>query len=267
MMVGVFPWNGRDEAVVDLSRQFFDYPIRPLSVPEHLVAGALEVLRGEYEPTPPPVAPAFHLNPGDQILDIGANVGAFATWASHRFPGALVASYEPNPEAVRFLKHNVEALEGVTVHPVGVRHEQGAAALHEGGLNLGEASFHLDAGIGAKNDAGVVCAFVDAATLPDASIVKVDTEGCEVEILERYLATREHVPVLVMFEFHRVRDRLVLEELLELRGLYLVRGRILSPNRGTLIFARIAAPARALASDESARLAKKYEPRVAAFVR
>ena len=55
------------------------------------------VFEGEYEVTMSPelVKP--------RILDIGANLGAFAIWASKRWPGASFICFEPHPTTYKLL--------------------------------------------------------------------------------------------------------------------------------------------------------------------
>jgi hypothetical protein len=67
-------------------------------------------------------------------------------------------------------------------------------------------------------------------------VIKVDTEGNELPILGRYLASHALPPVIVMAEFHRVRDRRAMEDLLAPFGLDFVRGYIPTPQLGTLWF-------------------------------
>jgi FkbM family methyltransferase len=234
-------WNGQPDPIVRLPPGTCRLPLpQGFLCPRHLVSGACEVLAGEYEPGLP--AGMLEADWRPHVLDVGANVGAFATWALHRWPGCIVHSYEPNPRAFEVLERNA-VIGGFTVewsrHAAAIVGElvgPATAILHEGGLNLGEASLHVD--VGAKADEGIPVSVVDAAELAAAQVVKVDTEGCELEILDRYLATHA-TPAIVMFEFHRAIDRLVLEELLSWYGLALWRGHVRSPCRGTLVFARL----------------------------
>jgi len=199
-----------------------------------MMGGALEVLAGEYEPGIP-------LKTGwrPRVLDIGANVGAFGAWALHRWPGCLVESYEPNPRAFAVLEENsADRRVAWKVYPCGLGAGVGRAFLHEGLLNLGEASIHPDVG-GNKPDAVVEVPIDDAGYLPEGQILKVDTEGCELEILDRYLTTHDTAPTLVLLEYHRALDRLMLEQLLGWYGLALLRGVLVTAVRGTLVFGRM----------------------------
>jgi FkbM family methyltransferase len=63
-----------------------------------LVNTAMTVWDGEYD------APGFQVESGERVVDVGANVGAFAMLAASR--GGLVEAYEPHPETFRFLERN-----------------------------------------------------------------------------------------------------------------------------------------------------------------
>ena len=74
------------------------------------------VLRGEYA-----LPPGYRVEPPVRVLDIGANVGAFAIWARQQWPGCELDCYEPHPENAKLLRRNVHHLgDGVRVHEVAV---------------------------------------------------------------------------------------------------------------------------------------------------
>lgn len=190
---------------------------------------------GEYE------VPLEFVKP-PRVLDIGANVGAFALWASRKWPGCTIDAYEPNPEAFAFLTKNVATFDlRVRAHALGVRDFAGRALLrrgiHGGKTNLCCASFH-DTGTGNQADDGVEVDCVDAAELPGCEVLKIDTEGSELEILRRYLPMIQSAPTVVLLEAHSRSDRVMLEALLDERGLELFCGRMRTPNLGTFAFVR-----------------------------
>lgn len=156
-----------------------------------------DVLRGAYEiPYDPPTPPV--------ILDLGANVGAFARWASKRWPGSIIHCYEPQPQNFELLKRTERRLRemlyfagDIICHQVAVSDKAGTIALHEGQFNCGEWSL-LDTGAG-KGSVNVDV--ISAADLPKADILKIDVEGAEPFILSA-LTGRLTEFSAVMMEVH-----------------------------------------------------------------
>lgn len=115
------------------------------------------------------------------VIDLGANVGAFAKWAAGRWPGALIHCYEPHPKNFALLCRTVAALpipDLVTCRNVAVSDRAGKMALYAGQYNCGEWS--LAERPGAEM---VEVDVIDARDLPRGDILKIDTEGAEVNIL------------------------------------------------------------------------------------
>lgn len=52
--------------------------------------------------------PGLELRPGDAVVDVGANIGAFAVYAAQRSCGRLLA-IEPHPDNAEFLRQNLRA--------------------------------------------------------------------------------------------------------------------------------------------------------------
>ncbi len=73
-----------------------------LDVPEAMHWAIKDVLEGEYE--------CGFDGQGFDILDVGANVGSFAVWASLRWPGSRIGSYEPHPGTFDYLRRNTAGL-------------------------------------------------------------------------------------------------------------------------------------------------------------
>jgi FkbH-like protein/FkbM family methyltransferase len=57
----------------------------------------------------------IHLNDGDTVVDIGANIGLFSLFVLNRFPRARIYAFEPSPVVCKLLKANCEAY-GREVH-------------------------------------------------------------------------------------------------------------------------------------------------------
>jgi FkbM family methyltransferase len=174
-----------------------------LEVPEAMHWAIKDVLEGEYE--------TGHDGTGLDILDVGANVGSFALWASARWPGSRITSFEPHPGTFAYLKRNTEGRPGVT--PVN-------AALFPGGLKTatftsrfagdGESTLALYAADtfvpGAQGESYEV-AVVDPTTLASPDIVKIDIEGGEGDVLDAIDLSKT---ALVLLEYQNRKNKLQL---------------------------------------------------------
>lgn len=172
--------------------------------PDNLL-GLHEVLDGAYE------IPGLELGEGETILDLGANVGAFAVWASKRFPGSKIHCYEPVPENYERLKHNIAAADmahDCTIHTsqVAVVGSEAVASIRiaPGRFNDGEWSVKDEQGAAHDRDRAIEVPAMPARKLPPCSVLKADTEGCEVEILAAYPHLRGCKAL--MLEWHTLED-------------------------------------------------------------
>lgn len=166
-----------------------------LDCPESMVPALESVLAGEYE------TGCFGENLA--ILDIGANVGAFALWASLRWPGSRIDCWEAHPGTFAMLERNTRHLPGVTRHHAAVR-----PAVKERVLDFGRYPGDGEAGIvtviegvftQVPAEEGVLVPTVHPRTLPRADIVKLDVEGPEPEILENLDLSATS---LLLLEYH-----------------------------------------------------------------
>jgi FkbM family methyltransferase len=129
----------------------------------------------------------YRPQPGDVVLDLGANIGMFALFVNWLCPGVRVHSFEPMPPTRERLEANVRANnlgDRVTVHPVAVSDRIGTLTLHLGGT-AGHSSVVASAFAGGR-EVAVPCIDLAAAfdrAGPRVALLKIDTEGAEVDIL------------------------------------------------------------------------------------
>jgi FkbM family methyltransferase len=178
-----------------------------LACPEPMRAAVQYVLEGEYE--------SGFDGAGLDILDIGANVGSFAVWASLRWPGSRIASYEPNPGSFALLKRNTASLANVT--PInaalfpGARAREPYFARFDGDGEGGLARYAGDTFETHAMARMVEVDVIDPATLKSADLVKIDIEGGEGEVLAALDLSRT---ALVLAEFQNRANRAVMQKVL-----------------------------------------------------
>jgi FkbM family methyltransferase len=140
------------------------------------------------------------------VLDIGANIGAFALRAHQEWPKAKIACYEPIASNVEKLRMNVDA-KWCQIEPYGVRAASGKEPIYIGDIFV-TASFIKGA---RQTSDAVEVDCIAAADLPSYDLVKIDTEGCELEILQNLNLSKTQV---IMLEHHCLSDAQVIKQLL-----------------------------------------------------
>jgi len=127
--------------------------------------------------------------PGDTIVDVGANIGAFTLDCAARFPSVRIEAYEPDPRAFAVLQENIAAnhLESrVRAYAEAVGRAPGVFDLWPSDGSI-TATGYPHASEAAATSAA--CAMVDLRTVVaraggTAAVVKIDAEGAEADILE-----------------------------------------------------------------------------------
>ena len=161
----------------------------------------------------------YQPEPAHTVVDIGANIGVFCTYLGYTAPGILVRAFEPHPATFESLTRNLAAnrlADLVTARRVAVGREVGVVRFT--GLT-GLASGHEAAVVGGSGEP-VECtplaAVLDGVETVD--LLKVDTEGAEVDILKPAPADLRDQVARVVVEYHDLakRDRVV--QALEARG-------------------------------------------------
>jgi FkbM family methyltransferase len=141
------------------------------------VVGALE-----YNPK------GSEIQPGDTVIDIGANIGAFALAAAVAAPNVRVLAFEPDADNCALATRNAQlnGLNGVQVFRLAVAGEPGMITLFQGD------QFSLHTTVPGRLDKSMHSQEVEAITLKEimdrhnvntCGFLKMDCEGAEYEIL------------------------------------------------------------------------------------
>lgn len=152
------------------------------------------------------------------VVDVGANVGVFSLYMKQMIPSALLYCYEPAPNALSLFHQNVLPFKDVVVHECGLSNTSGKAHIQLNASNTGQSSLvkgshKLLGEVEIELRAGVSI-FSDNA-LDEIDILKIDTEGSEVAILQS-LSTEgklQHIKFIVL-EYHSESDRREIDQLL-----------------------------------------------------
>jgi FkbM family methyltransferase len=139
------------------------------------------------------------------ILDIGANIGAFTQRAHEKWPEARIVCCEPMPFNVVHLRRNVPA--GTTIISAAVREQSGVDEIFIGDLFV--TGGFVQFGRQTQRTLTVEC--IAAGELPPCELVKIDTEGCEVEILRNLQLQRTRA---LFLEHHSRADAETIKEML-----------------------------------------------------
>lgn len=157
------------------------------------------------------------LRPHHVFADIGANQGEFTTFAAKRVPQGRVLAFEPDPEMMKSLRHNVElnGFRNVELLPFGLSDEPGEAVLY------GSADDRVEAHSGAHEGLGSLFAtesrqtprhtihlerfddVFDRLNLERLDVIKIDIEGAELYALRGARRTLERFRPAILWEINR----------------------------------------------------------------
>lgn len=155
------------------------------------------------------------------VVDIGANVGAFALYAEGWADRVNIHCFEPNPQVIDLLRKNLAGHGNVRINPFALSDKDAELTLYQNPYNTGATSMTR----AAKGGGEVVVPVRRAeSALRDAGIdridvLKIDTEGSEVAILQGLGSYLERTSI-VMLEYHSEKDRRKIDELLQNFVLY-----------------------------------------------
>jgi FkbM family methyltransferase len=175
------------------------------------------------------------------IVDIGAHVGAAALMFHAVFPDANVYCYEPAPVNRAYLVRNTSACPKILAMPYGLLDRDGEAPLFAGVEQSMQSSFHASRETGRHSDTVPIrrasTDFAAQGLKPgDVTLLKIDTEGCEVPILSDLKAAGYlHGTDFLYLEYHSEADRLRLDALLA-DHFVLGYARSSCPHRGTNLY-------------------------------
>ncbi|MDF1825469.1 MAG: FkbM family methyltransferase [Verrucomicrobiales bacterium] len=158
------------------------------------------------------------VNPGDTVMDIGANFGLFTRFLSERVGAdGKVFSFEPTETMSRVLNHNVTSmdLKNVETSRYALSDKKGSAQikvpLHNNhSPNYYEASLcsveESEAGEIDTIETTTLDAFCDDEAIKDLAFIKIDVEGHEIAVLNGARITLERFRPTILLEVNEPLD-------------------------------------------------------------
>ncbi len=165
------------------------------------------------------------------VLDIGANEGAFTAWAFEKWPACKITAFEPVPDNAVIFALNHDGNSQVEFHQKAVSNSP-KLDIWIGDDNSGDCSAY---DIGNQTKISVTAECVSPDLLPSAEFVKVDTEGCELEIISGLDLSKT---IALVCEWHRDEDCQKIINAAEKTGLKLFHCKPWFKDRGEMGFAR-----------------------------
>ncbi|MBF0452578.1 MAG: FkbM family methyltransferase [Candidatus Magnetomorum sp.] len=145
----------------------------------------------------------------DVVVDIGANVGCYAIYVKMNHPTASIYCFEPVPATVELLSQNTKAFSDIHIHPIALSNNNKTGWIEIHPINSGENRL-CDQKVNQNNRIAVPVHDADTVFtklgLKHIDILKIDTEGCEVQILESLRKRLSDIDYIVL-EYHSEDDR------------------------------------------------------------
>lgn len=170
------------------------------------------------------------------IVDIGANIGSFALYANTWNNNARIHCFEPNPQVYPLLKINTQNYENISTYFYGLGNKEETLTLYQNPHNTGacSTSFKYEGSGKVSVEIKVALKQIEKLKIHDIYVLKIDTEGAEVPILENLQSNYDNINI-IMLEYHSSKDRNKIISMLDGFTLYSPERR-LSNEVGTLKF-------------------------------
>lgn len=144
-----------------------------------------------------------HLKPGDICVDVGCHKGEILRWMKEFAPGARHYGFEPLPDLFEALKHTTGT--DYRLHNLALSKYQGKATFTQVVNNPAYSGFRKRTYKTDQEETREIKVSVDTMDniIPEEeqiSLIKIDVEGAELEVLEGAVNTIKRSKPLIIFE-------------------------------------------------------------------
>ncbi|HEY1719832.1 MAG TPA: FkbM family methyltransferase [Magnetospirillaceae bacterium] len=172
----------------------------------------------------------------DTIVDVGANIGASALHFLTQTPRRMIC-FEPSAENYGFLKQNLTGLANVETYQFGLFSRDCDVPLYTGRHQQMQNSVIKSIETGDAYETIKLrraSSVLSELNVDRISVLKIDTEGCEVPILNDIAAMLPRVDMLYL-EYHSEQDRRDIDTMLA-AGFILATAEAKCPHRGVNLY-------------------------------
>lgn len=151
------------------------------------------------------------------VFDVGANCGATTVHFARHYPDAAIHSFEPGSEPHAILLRNAAVYANVRVHPIGFHSVDDVVPLYKGENDSGMGSVFKRTGNLDESEQVQLRVGGDWAGehgIERVDVLKVDVEGCEVDVIEGLAGLLPTVKILYV-EYDSRHARRDLERMLD----------------------------------------------------
>lgn len=141
------------------------------------------------------------------FVDVGANIGLMSIFVAKNFPTSRVVSFEAHPVTKSILDDNIELnqIHNILVHPIALSNVAGNVMIYDNWeVNRGGASIKFNTGT--SSGIAVKCAALDEFPELNPTIIKIDVEGAEWDVLQGAKEVIQRCKPILIIEISKSRD-------------------------------------------------------------
>ena len=149
----------------------------------------------------------YHIKP-ETIIDVGANIGQFALASNRFFKNALIYSFEPLPDAFNVLLKNIKNIKNISAFNFALGNSNGTLEFYQNEYSHSSSALpisddHKKHFPKTTNTKQIIVPlkkldeFVESIQFVRPSLLKLDVQGYEKQVLEGAIENMKHIDYLL----------------------------------------------------------------------